>query len=54
MESSRHVKGQLKFIRKMKNSRVIALDYVQTAKNLAYCRRFDPGGGGGGGPWTDG
>jgi hypothetical protein len=50
MESSRHVKGQLKFIRKMKNSRVIALDYVQTAKNLAYCRRFDPGGGGGGVP----
>ena len=35
MKSSRHVKRQLKSIRKMKNSGVIALDYVQTAKNLA-------------------
>ena len=35
MKSSRHVKRQLKSVRKMRNSRVIALDYVQTAKNLA-------------------
>ena len=35
MKSSRHVKRRLKSIRKMKNSGVIALDYVQTAKNLA-------------------
>ena len=35
MKSSRHVKRQLKSVRKMKNSGVIALDYVQTAKNLA-------------------
>ena len=35
MKSSRHVKSRLKFVRKLKNSRVIALDYVQTAKNLA-------------------
>ena len=35
MKSSRHVKRQLKFVRKLRNSRVIALEYVQTAKNLA-------------------
>ena len=35
MKSSRHEKKRLKSIRKLKNSRVIALDYVQTAKNLA-------------------
>jgi hypothetical protein len=35
MKSSGHVKRQLKSIRKMRNSEVIALDYVQTAKNLA-------------------
>ena len=35
MKSSRHVKSRLKFVRKLKNSRVIALDYVHTAKNLA-------------------
>jgi len=35
MKSSRHVKRRLKSIRKMRNSGVIALDYVQTAKNLA-------------------
>ena len=34
MKSSRHVKRWLKSIRKLRNSRVIALDYVQTAKNL--------------------
>jgi hypothetical protein len=35
MKSSRHVKRRLKFVKKLKNSGVIALDYVQTAKNLA-------------------
>ena len=35
MKSSRHVKRRLKFVRKLRNSRVIALDYVQTAKTLA-------------------
>ena len=35
MKSSRHVKRRLKYVRKLKNSGVIALDYVQTAKNLA-------------------
>ena len=35
MKSSRHVKRRLKSVRKMKNFRVITLDYVQTAKNLA-------------------
>ena len=35
MKSSRHVKRWLKSVRKMRNSGVIALDYVQTAKNLA-------------------
>jgi hypothetical protein len=32
-KSSRHVKRRLKSVRKMRNSRVIALDYVPTAKN---------------------
>ena len=35
MKSSRHVKRWLKSVRKLKNFGVIALDYVQTAKNLA-------------------
>ena len=35
MMSSRHVKRRLKPVRKLRNSGVIALDYVQTAKNLA-------------------
>ena len=35
MKSSRHVKRGLKSVRKLKNSGVIALNYVQTAKNLA-------------------
>ena len=35
MKSSRHVKRRLKSVRKQKNSAVIALDYVQTARNLA-------------------
>nr|ABG66099.1 retrotransposon protein, putative, Ty1-copia subclass [Oryza sativa Japonica Group] len=35
MKSSRHVKRRLKSVRKLKNSRVITLDYIQTARNLA-------------------
>jgi hypothetical protein len=35
MKSSRHVKRRLKSVRKMRNSRVIALDYIQTSKHLA-------------------
>ena len=35
MKSSRHVKRWLRSIRKLRNSRVIALDYVQMTKNLA-------------------
>uniref|UniRef100_A0A453R8Z6 Uncharacterized protein n=1 Tax=Aegilops tauschii subsp. strangulata TaxID=200361 RepID=A0A453R8Z6_AEGTS len=35
MKSSRHVQRRLKSVKKMKNSRVIALDYIQTSKNLA-------------------
>jgi hypothetical protein len=35
MKSSRHVKRRLKSVRKLRNFGVIALDYVQTAKNLA-------------------
>jgi hypothetical protein len=35
MKSSRHVKRRLKSIKKMRNSGVIALDYIQTSKNLA-------------------
>jgi hypothetical protein len=35
MKSSRHVKRRLKSVRKLRNSEVIALDYIQTAKNLA-------------------
>jgi len=34
MKSSRHVKRSLKSIRKLRNFGVIALDYIQTAKNL--------------------
>nr|CAE01619.3 OSJNBa0042L16.8 [Oryza sativa Japonica Group] len=34
-KSSRHIKRRLKSVRKQKNSGVIALDYVQTARNLA-------------------
>ena len=34
MKSSRHVKMRLKSVKKLKNSGVIALDYVQTAKNM--------------------
>nr|ABA98362.2 retrotransposon protein, putative, Ty1-copia subclass [Oryza sativa Japonica Group] len=35
MKSSRHVKRRLKYVRKRKNSGVIAFDYTLTAKNLA-------------------
>jgi hypothetical protein len=35
MKSTRHVKRWLKPVRKLRNSRVIALDYVNTSKNLA-------------------
>jgi hypothetical protein len=35
MKSTRHVKRRMKSVRKLRNSRVIALDYVHTSKNLA-------------------
>jgi hypothetical protein len=35
MRSSRHIKRQLKSTRKMRNSRVITLDYIHTEKSLA-------------------
>jgi hypothetical protein len=35
MKSIRHIKRRLKSVRKLRNSRVIALDYVHTSKNLA-------------------
>ena len=35
MKSSRHVKRRLKSVGKLRNSGVIALDYIQTARNLA-------------------
>ena len=35
MKSSRHVKRRLKSVMKMRNCGVIALDYIQTSKNLA-------------------
>jgi fructose-1,6-bisphosphatase/inositol monophosphatase family enzyme len=35
MKSIRHVKRQLKSVRKLRNFGVIALDYVHTSKNLA-------------------
>ena len=34
MKSSRHGKMRLKSVRKLKNSEVITLDYIQTSKNL--------------------
>jgi hypothetical protein len=34
-KSTRHIKKRLKYVRKLRNSRVIALDYVHTSKNLA-------------------
>jgi hypothetical protein len=35
MKSTRHMKRRLKSVRKLRNSRVIALDYIHTSKNLA-------------------
>jgi hypothetical protein len=35
MKSSRHIKKRLKSVRKIRNSRVITLDYIHTEKNLA-------------------
>ena len=35
MKSTRHAKRRLKYVRKLRNSGVIALDYVHTSKNLA-------------------
>lgn len=35
LKSSRHIKRRLKSVRKLRNSGVISLDYIQTAKNLA-------------------
>ena len=35
LKSTRHVKRRLKSVRKLRNSGVIALDYVHTSKNLA-------------------
>ena len=34
-KSTRHVKRRLKTVRKLRNSRVITVAYVQTDKNLA-------------------
>jgi hypothetical protein len=34
MKSTRHIKRRLKSVRKLRNSGVIALDYVHTSKNL--------------------
>ena len=34
MKSTRHVKRRLKFVRKLRNSGVIALDYIHTSNNL--------------------
>ena len=35
MKSSRHVKRRLKSVRKLRNSGVIAVNYIHTEKNLA-------------------
>jgi len=35
MKSTRHVKRQIKSVRKLRNSGVISLDYIHTSKNLA-------------------
>ena len=35
MKSTKHIRRRLKFVKKSRNSGVIALDYIQTAKNLA-------------------
>ena len=35
MKSTKHVKHRLKSVKKLRSSEVIAMDYIQTAKNLA-------------------
>ena len=35
VKSNKHIRMRLKAVRKLRNSGVIALDYVHTAKNLA-------------------
>ena len=35
MKSTRHIKRRLKSVRKLRNSEVIALDYIHMSKNLA-------------------
>ena len=35
MKSNKHVKRRLKSVRKLRNSGVIAMEYINTAKNLA-------------------
>ena len=35
MQSTKHIRRRLKSVRHSRNSGVIALDYIQTAKNLA-------------------
>ena len=35
MKSNKHIRMRLKAVRKLRNSGVIALEYVHTAKNLA-------------------
>ena len=34
-QSSKHIRMRLKAVRNLRNSRVIAVDYIQSAKNLA-------------------
>jgi hypothetical protein len=34
MKSTRHIKRRMKYVMKLRNSGVIALDYVHTSKNL--------------------
>ena len=35
VQSTKHIRRRLKTVRKSRNSGVMALDYIQTAKNLA-------------------
>lgn len=35
MQSNKHIRMRLKAVRNLRNSGVIALDYIQSAKNLA-------------------
>jgi hypothetical protein len=35
MKSSKHIKRRLMFVRKLRSSKVIDVDYIRTAKNLA-------------------